>query len=580
MFYNSYRSTKSALRKRQLSGNHTHRNLSYKEKYLNVPKRQKLKKLLIEKFMQKYNLLNPEEILDPLITKFIQSEKINDVDLKNLDTKIQKIIKDKKLKDDLKTKLTNNFDETNENEKPFQTEVNVKQQEKEIAIPPIPLTIPAERNKNLKNNKELPKIMQYNNINSETNTISYLENNKKNNRGYSSYMPANKRINFFKTPEEELAELEKELEENDGRGGRTYRRIDFTSDGDEWNAILKYNKRLFDRKVLEEKLKDQEIKKRTKNYLDLQVKEKIKKEVEDELKEKEYDKIQKEHAKELDEIEKIKAKKIKDQIQGLKEQRDVLLKNEKIRKRIEELKEKKFDKNLVEHYKESLEIAKRERIEKKRRNNEALKKAIKENELKHKLLLERIKKEKEDELKINEEKLKLDLRQDNERNRYYEKIKKNGNKYTMVQADEILEQLKKEQKEEEKKIQTYYDAKNKEAHDKETKERMRRKKERQEMKKYLDMQIEEKRKEENLLKILDEEQARIWNVDCKKFFDDEKIAENKIKLMYKINFDALKNQIEEKKRSKSRQNIMSDQEYAMNRDILEKAQNEKIAQMS
>ena len=47
--------------------------------------------------------------------------------------------------------------------------------------------------------------------------------------------------------------------------------------------------------------------------------------------------------------------------------------------------------------------------------------------------------------------------------------------------------------------------------------------------------------------------------------------------MNKKNFDCLMNQIEEKQRSKSKQNIMSDSEFAMNKEILRKArQEEKI----
>ena len=567
MFYNSYRATKSAFNKRGLSANPSNIHANPKERLLNLPKRQKLKKLLVEKFMQKYNILNPNDVLDPVITEFIQTEKLNDTDLKRLDKKIQRLLKDKSLKDNLKSTLTNNLQGTNLEDKTLQTDIN----ELNKQTTPLPSTIPVEKNKNEKNDKNLPAIAPMN----YTNTISHLENNR--NRGYSSYMPRNKRIQYFKSPEEELAELEKEFADEKQKNKGTKKRIEFTTDGDEWNAILRYNKRLYDKQVLEERLKDKEIKKRTKDYLDFQVKEKIKKEYEDELKEKEYDKIIKEHSKELDEMERIKAQKIKEQIQRLKEHRDVQLKNEKMRKRIEELKEKKFDNNLVKNYKESLERARKEKMERKRRENEALKKAIKENEMKQQLLKEKIKKEKEDEIKMNEERIKLDIRQENERIRYYEQIKKNGNKYSMVQADEILEKMKKDQKAEEDKIQYYYDEKNKEANEKEAKERMRRQKEREDIKKYLDMQVEEKKKEENFLKLLDEEQARIWNIDCKKYFDDERIAEKKIKLMNKINFDALMNQIEEKKRSKSRQNIMSDNEYAMNKDILEKAQIEENA---
>ena len=565
MFYNTYRATKSAFRQRQLSGSHLNVQANPKERLLNLQKRQKLKKLLIEKFMQKYKISNPNEILDPVITEFIQCEKLNDADLKRLDIKIQRLIKEKSSRDNLKSTLTNNLQRINMNENALQTDVNT---ENNHPLSSQQQTNIEEKNKNLKNNKEFPTITP---LNSYTNTISNPINNNKN-RGYSSYMPRNKKFKYFKSPEEELAELERELAEDEPKNKHNYTRIDFTKDGDEWNAILKYNKKLFDRQILEDRQKDRMNKRRTKEYLDYQVKEKIKKEYEDELKEKEYDKIIQEHSKQLDEMERVKAQKIKEQIQRLKEHRDVQLKNERMRKKIEELKDKKFEKNLVKNYKENLEKARKEKMERKKRENEALKKAIKENEMKQKLLQEKIKKEKEEEIKMNEERIKLDIKQENERIRYYDQIKKNGNKYTMAQADEILERLKKEQKQEDDKIQYYYDAKNKEANEKAAKEILRRQKERQDIKKYLDMQVEEKKKEEHFLKLLDEEQARIWNLDCKKYFDDEKIVEKKIKLMNKINFDALMNQIEEKKRSKSRQNIMTDSEYAMNREILEKTQ--------
>ena len=106
---------------------------------------------------------------------------------------------------------------------------------------------------------------------------------------------------------------------------------------------MKYNKKQFDRQVLEEKMKEREVKKRTKEYLDFQIKEKIRREYEDELKEKEYNKLVEEHSKKMDEIERIKNEKIREQIVRLKENRDAQLKNEKTRKRIEELKEKKLD---------------------------------------------------------------------------------------------------------------------------------------------------------------------------------------------------------------------------------------------
>ncbi len=561
MFYNTYRATRSALRQRQLSGKNINSFINPKARLLNQQKRDKLKNLLIQKFIKKYNITNAEEILEPVISTFIQQEHLNDMDLKRLDLKVQNLVRNKNAKDTLKSKLTNNLQKIDNNET-----------EKQISSPQPPMlkTLNTEENDTAKKNNEFPSI---NPLNTYSNTI--VRNDNTRNRGFSSYMPRERKINYFKTPSEELAELEKELAEEEAKEKNKHKKIDIPRGGDEWNTIVKYNKKLFDRQVLEDKLKDKEVKKRTKDYLDLQVKEKIKKEYEEELKEKEYNKIMEEHSKKLDEIERVKAQKIKEQIIRLKENRDVQLKNQKTRKRIEELKEKKLDLMLVKNYKENLENARKEKLERKKRENEALRKAIKENEKKQELLKDKLKKEKEEEIKMNEERLKLDIKQENERKRYYEKIKNNGNKYTMKQAEEILEKLKNDQKKEEEKIQYYYDAKNKEANEKEVKERMRRIKEKEEMKKYLDMQIEERKKEENFLKLLDEEQARIWNIDCKKYFDDENIVEKKIKYMNRKNLESLMKQIDEKKRSKSKQNIMTDSEFSMNRDILEKAKLEE-----
>ena len=350
MFYNTYRATQSALRNRQLSGTHKRGYINPKERLLNQHKREKLKNLLITKFIQKYNIKNPDEILEPIINEFIQSEKLNDMDLKRLDIKIQKLIKDRSLRDNLKSTLTHNLQDSNisqnqiQNQTQIQNEINI---ENKNPISPqnnsLSNSIDNNKNKNnlntINNTNEFPKI---NPLNTYSNAINKNENNKKN-RGYSSYTIRSRKNNYFKTPAEELAELEKELAEEEAKTKNPYdfMRIEIPRGGDEWGTIAKYNKILYDRQLLEEKIKDKADKKRTKDFLDSQIKEKIKKEYEDELKEKEYNKLMEEHYKKMDEIERVKAQKIKEQIKRLKENREAQLKNEKIRKRIEELKEKK-----------------------------------------------------------------------------------------------------------------------------------------------------------------------------------------------------------------------------------------------
>ena len=119
MFYNTYRSTKSSMRsadKNNLAG--VGRNIvNQRERLLNLQKRQKLKDLLITKFMQKYGIKNADEILEEEIGKFLQGEKLNDQDLRRLDNKIRnlriikmkgkyQIIQNKRVKKKIKIKKT------------------------------------------------------------------------------------------------------------------------------------------------------------------------------------------------------------------------------------------------------------------------------------------------------------------------------------------------------------------------------------------------------------------------------------------------------------------------------------------
>ena len=167
-----------------------------------------------------------------------------------------------------------------------------------------------------------------------------------------------------------------------------------------------------------------------------------------------------------------------------------------------------------------------------------------------------------------EEKIKMDMKEEIARNKYYESIKKYGDKFGATKGKEILEKIKKEQEEEDKKMQYYYEEKNKLAIEKEKSEELKRQKDKKELKKYLDMQIIEKKKEEDFQKSLDFEQARIWEIDCKKYNEDQIAIDKIIRAMNKRNLEFLREQMGQKKKQK---NSMSDTEYAMNRETLEKA---------
>ena len=561
MFYNTYRSTKSALQRRQNSSNPR----SY---LLNQPKRQKLKNLLMSKFIQKYNIKDPDEYLDLVLTQFIQNEKLNDTDLKRLDLKIKKLNKEFNNKSELKTDLENIY------QKPIKTEVNsiIKDSTINQTLNDNNINIELNNNKNIQNpqNKIRNLKNEFPSLNTYSSQISKTESNIKK-RGHSSYNN-NRTLNTIKTPEEELAELEKELKEEELLENKSrYKRIDFTYQGDEWAAIVNYNKNLYKRQILEDKLKELEVQRRTKECLDIQIKEKLKKKLDEESQEKQFDEKIKKYTQTMDEMYETKNRKICEQIHRLKTDRDAILKAQTMRKKIEDLKEKKFEKNLVKKYKEQLEQDRQDKINRKKKGKEDLLKAKKDIEEKQKKLKEKALKEKEEDKKINQLRNLIDQRKENERKYYYDKIKANSNKYYLPYAESVLKKLEKEKKEEEEKIQYHYDEKNRHDFEKEYKAKLKRINDKIEMKKFLDMQIAEKNKEKNFNKLLDQEQARIWKIDLKKRYDEMNKEKECIKKMNRKNFECILKQIEQKKRSKSNKNIMTENEYAMNRNLLEKA---------
>ena len=376
MFYNTYRTTKSSMlsaEKTRFTG--AGKNIiNQRERLLNLQKRQKLKDLLITKFMQKYGVKNPEKILEEEITKFLQGEKLTDADLKRLDIKVKNLLQKKASKEALKNTLLQSHQEIPK--KVVLPKIETKDDNKEPILKSISPTI-------------LSTEPVLSTVNANPNNQRYLP---------MKTFSTGSLTRTYKKPEEELAELEAEFAEDEEKKKKKYERLNFSQEGgDEWYAIAKYNRKLYEDQINEEKRKDAELKRRNKEDLDFQVKQKLKKEYEEELKEKEYDKIIIEHLKKEDEIEKQKQEQIKKQIMKEKECRDEQMRLNNIKKRIEYLKEKKFEKILVKSIQDGIEREKQEILERKRRENEALISAIRENEIKIRNKKEKEKLEKEEE---------------------------------------------------------------------------------------------------------------------------------------------------------------------------------------
>ena len=556
MFYNLNRSTKAARdeEKAKLSGAGKNIiNPNPKERLLNFQKRKKLKELLVNKFMDKYGLKQPDQTLENEVTQFIQTEKLTDRDLQRLDAKLRAIFDARRKQLELKSNLTHTF---------------------------------LEKNKKLTMNKSqpdlLPQIQAQNTLQqNQENYVTDLNNTINQNvppkrlRPSASVevMPRQKKL--YRNPEEELAELEAEFaeEEKKKKIKRNFIRIDFSDVGDEWQALAKYNKKMYEQQLKEEKEKDAEVKKRTKEDLDNQIKQKIKIQYEEELREKERDKLFQEHLKKIDQIEKEKQEALKQQIMREKKNRDAQIRDEYVRKRIDQLKQRKFENALIKNIQEEIEKEKKAAIQKKIKENEALKRVIRENEMNKEKQRELLQKEKEEDIRAYEEMEKNEMKQDMERKRYFDNIRRFANKYDEEEVNKLLNKMKQEQKEEDERVYQLMLEKNKREEEQERLAKLKRKQEKQAIKKFLDMQIEEKRKEAELQKAINNEQARIWNADCVKYNEDEKRIDKIIRDMNKRNLDNIMEQIKIRKEQKKAQ-AMSRVEYAMNRDALEKAREE------
>ena len=544
-----------------------------RERLLNTNKRQKLRDLLIDRFSSKYNLGKNRMLIEGEITKFIQQEKLNDVDLKRLDARIKRIISEDINQKNLKKNLTENLNYNQPIDYDKEKDLNTNLNQEESIYP----------------NNYQPPLNSTLNQNNQTNlrSNSYQPNNSARPLSSQTYIPQSK-LNLYKTrnkfssPEEELKSLETELaaeEERELREKGYYsemnnhlklKKIDFKKYGNEWAAMAAYDKMIYEQQILDEKIRSAQQKKRTKYDLDEQVKEKIKKEYEDELKEKEYDKIFKEHQKELDKIEKEKAQKIKEQYIRERESRKAQLKDNYIRKRIDELKERKFDKKFVRTILTEMENERKQQAEEKRRRNLELNKALEENEKNRKNLKIIQDKQKVEDLQFLEEQKKMDIRLEQQREYLLNQIKTRFNNASNPQAEEKVKEAEKAQQEEDKKIIFYMNEKCRIADEKEMKEKIRRQKEKKELKKYYDMQVEEKKKDEEFEKVIDGEQARIWKKDCEKYNEDEKRIAKIIWDKNVRNLNTIKDQIKDKKEKEKNNMNMTPIEFSMNKEKLMK----------
>ena len=510
------------------------RPLKSKESLINSQKRDKLKQLLVQKYKKIFGKLAKEEIISSEVSSFLKRDKVNEQDLKLLEKKIQKRLTQEKEQETLKANLTN--------QPKVQAKEISKQEESKVNEPVV-----------------LPDI---NNANADNRSVHSAMS------GASDLSKFNERGPGNKVMEEEIRDFKKfnSMKKDTKPKGP---QIDYSKYNDEWDAINMYNKKLFEQEKIISRIKDKEVQKRTRNDLDNQVKQKLKKMYEEKLKEQEYDAIMNKHLQKLNELEEKKKLEIKKRIQKEKESRDKQLKDEYIRKRIEVLKNKKYERELVKTLKEEIEREKQLAIEKKLAEKAALQKTLKDNEIHKQKLAEEARKEREDDIKIMEDDAKVKEKQENERIEYFKKIERNANSFMDKMIQTVLKEQEDKNKEEEEKIRQYNLFRDQQADLEEQRRKQKIIENKKMIKNFLDKQCEEKRKEKEYEHQIDLCQGRIWEQDTKNYYEHEKEVAAIIRAMNKNNLEALKYQINYN--NNQNHEGMSENEKAMNRELLEKA---------
>ena len=514
------------LKKYGLNKNMHSSNPKERDTKLNVQRRQKLSMTIAENLTQKLNLYKDRDIVQREVENLMQKEIINDRDLKALEKTILKKVKEKNAKETLKQNLL----KANEN-KGFIEEKNYK-------------------GDNLKNNEEKEDL------------------NASDMSGASDLDKFNEKTAKQRDREEKM-EKYKDCKCMKLKPSRPKVDIKFDQYRNEWEAIDMYQIQKGEERERDERNKAWEMRMRTRANLNNQIKEKMKKEVEEKLKAKEFDELMDKHYAHLDELEKEKQKLIKARAMKEKELRDKQIKESAINKRINQLKDKLYEKELIKHTLEEIKTAEDKEKQKKLLEKEMLAKTLKDNELHKKLEKEKLKKEREEDIKMMQDEIASSIKRDNERKAYFNRIERSGNVFAQNAIENILKKREEKVKEDEKKIDKYLAEKELLAQ-KEEKDLLLNKRKNQKMiRDFYDKQVKEKKERELHEKNIDKIQAEIWKRDTDTFFEKEKETKKIIRDFEKNNIKELDKQV---KMGKYDVDKMNQFEKEYNYDLLQKAQ--------
>ena len=508
---------------------------------MNVQRRKKLGQSLTQSMVLKFNDKTQKKLIENEVNEFLQKETLTKKDLEELEKRISQKIKAKNDTDQLTKKLISSTKPKIIDEKKTENEnINI-----------------INKNPNLDQNKNIENIPDKKDLLNTSGMSGGSDLDKFDGKCAEEEMDS-----------KELKELEKyRTSDNEPKMKKVI--IDSSKYNDEWDAINMYQKRMAEERIRLEKTKEWEMRMRNRADLLNQIQQKIKRKHDEELKEKEYAVIIEQNVKKMDELEKKQKEAKKQQILKEKEIRDKQLKDIHVAKRLAYLKNKKYEKELIAHNNEEIRLEKEYALKQKEKEHEALLKTLKDNELHKQKLLEQQRIERENDIKIMEDAAANEIKKENERKAYYESIKRGQAEHDAKMLESVIKKRNEQLAEEEKILNNYWN--NQDILDKENE--IKRKMEKKEMQKKLkltyDQQVKDKLAKKEFERQVDLAQGRIWKQDYENYLKYENETSRRIKELIRKNISALDNQVKFGK--KNVDDGMSSNEKAMNKDILEKA---------
>lgn len=501
---------------------------------INLQRRKKLGQSLTQSMIKKFNDKTQNDMIEKEVNEFLKRENLTEKDLKDLEKKISQKIKSKKSNDELTKKLISGT-------KPQIVELN---EEKKV------------ENENIN-----PQILNEN-----------IQNEQKQDLNTSAMSGGSDLEKFDgKYAKEEMDARElKELEKyKNSNNEPTVKKVvlDTNKYNDEWDAINMYQKRMFQERERREKTKELEMKMRNRADLLNQIQQKIKRKYDEELKDKEYAIIIEQNVKKMDELERKQKEAKKQQILKEKEIRDKQLRDIYVAKRIAFLKNKKYEKELIEHNNEEIRLAKEAALIQKEKEHDALLKTLKDNELHKQKILEQERIERENDIKIMEDAAANEIKKENERKAYYESIKRGQAEHDTKILESVIKKRNEQLKEEENILNNFWKNQGVLDRENEIRRKIEMKENQKKLKMFYDKQVEEKKAKKEFERQVDLAQGRIWKQDYLNYLQYENDTSRRIKEMIRKNMSALNNQPVKKNIDDG----MSENEKAMNKEMLEKA---------